>query len=196
MTGRVAPGLDDAAPLVRRLTPEREFAFVGAIEAGAQFEQLFDARRRVAREDLDDCRIADSGARALRIYRMQARRVVLADRRRDAALRPAGRSAFTQRRLAENRHAGAAEFERGHQAGDAGADDDDVAAADLRHAAQSSGCRLNSSIRSTERRARCATSGAIVISYSIASSECRIFGSVLRFMCGQRLHGRTNSTLG
>ncbi len=28
------------------------------------------------------------------------------------------------------------------------------------------------------------------------TSESRIFGSVMRFMCGQRLHGRTNWTFG
>ena len=81
--------------------------------------------------------------------------------------------------------------------GDAGADDDRVAAVrSAQRRAQSRGRRLNSSMRSTAARARSATSGAIVTSYSIASRLCSTFGSVLRFMCGQRLHGRTNSTLG
>ena len=54
VAGRVAAGFDDAAPLVRRLASEREFAGIGAIERRAELEQFFDARRCVAREDLDD----------------------------------------------------------------------------------------------------------------------------------------------
>ena len=44
--------------------------------------------------------------------------------------------------------------------------------------------------------ARTAISGSTVTSCVMVSSACRIFGSVIRFMCGQRLHGRTKSTSG
>lgn len=54
----------------------------------------------------------------------------------------------------------------------------------------------SASIRSTARRAPAATAGSIVISYVSVSSAWRIFGSVIRFICGHRLHGRTNSMSG
>ena len=197
VTGRIAAGFDDAAPLMRRFTPEREFAGVVAIERGAEFEQFFDPRGRIARENFDDRFVADAGAGPLRVDRVKRGRIVLADRCRNAALRPIGRRAFSQSRLAEHGHRHRREFQRGHEPGDACAHNQGAAAAFLHgRGAQSRGCRLSSSMRSTERRARSATSGAIVTSNSIASSECSTFGSVLRFMCGQRLHGRTKSTDG
>ena len=51
-------------------------------------------------------------------------------------------------------------------------------------------------IRSTLRRARAATSGSRRTSVVIVSSEWRILASVIRFMWGQRLQGRTNSVPG
>ena len=51
-------------------------------------------------------------------------------------------------------------------------------------------------MRSTAWRARPATAGSTVTSSLRNTSDSRIFGSVMRFICGQRLHGRTNSTLG
>ena len=41
-----------------------------------------------------------------------------------------------------------------------------------------------------------ATAGSTSTRCSIVWSACRIFGSVIRFMCGQRLQGRTNSVSG
>ena len=128
MTGRVAAGLDDAAPLMRGLASQRELAGVGAVERRAELEQLLDARRCVARENLDDLRVADAGAGALRVDCVQARRIVLADRGGDAALRPIRRRAFAQPRLAEHGDACGLKLERRDQAGDAGADDQRVAA--------------------------------------------------------------------
>ena len=51
-------------------------------------------------------------------------------------------------------------------------------------------------MRSTARRARTATAGSIVTSAVMVSSERRILPSVIRFMCGHRLQGRTNSISG
>src|SRR5205085_261515 len=51
-------------------------------------------------------------------------------------------------------------------------------------------------IRSTDRRALPAIIGSIVTSSFMETRLSRIFGSVMRFMCGQRLHGLTNSTPG
>jgi hypothetical protein len=52
------------------------------------------------------------------------------------------------------------------------------------------------SMRSTARRAPRATTGSIVTSWVSVSSARRMFPSVILFMCGQRLHGRTNSMSG
>ena len=54
----------------------------------------------------------------------------------------------------------------------------------------------SASMRSTARRAPLATAGSIVTSRVSVSSARRIFGSVIRFMCGHRLQGRTNSISG
>ena len=43
---------------------------------------------------------------------------------------------------------------------------------------------------------RVAIAGSITTSSFMYSKLPRMFGSVMRFMCGQRLHGRTNSTPG
>ena len=88
--------------LVRGLASERELAALGAIEGRAELEELFDARRRVLRENLDDIFVADARTGALRVDRVQARRVVLADGRGNSALRPIGRGAVAQPRLAEH----------------------------------------------------------------------------------------------
>ncbi len=41
-----------------------------------------------------------------------------------------------------------------------------------------------------------ATAGSMVTSWRISSSAVRMLASVMRFMCGHRLQGRTNSTSG
>ena len=196
VTGRVAAGFDDAAPLMRGFAPQRQLAGIVAIERRTEFEQFFDPRRRIARENFDDRLVADSGAGTLRVDCVQRRRIVFAHRRGDTALRPIGRRAFPKPRLAKHGHRHRREFQRGHEPGDAGAHDERPAAAFFHRRRPQSRGWLSSSIRSTERRARSATAGAIVTSNSIAWSECSTFGNVLRFMCGQRLHGRTKSIEG
>src|SRR5690606_34392854 len=56
--------------------------------------------------------------------------------------------------------------------------------------------QCTSSMRSTDRRARAATSGAIVTSWVIVSRLWRILARSMRFMCGHRLQERTSSTSG
>ena len=88
MPSRVSAGFDDAPALMRGLASERKFAALGPVECGAEFEQLFHPRGCVLSEDLDDLCVADAGAGALRVDRVQPRRVVGADCGRDAALAP------------------------------------------------------------------------------------------------------------
>src|SRR6516225_1125598 len=52
----------------------------------------------------------------------------------------------------------------------------------------------SASIRSTARRALAATAGSTMITCWFVSSARLILASVIRFMCGQRLHGRTKAT--
>src|SRR4051812_43096974 len=52
------------------------------------------------------------------------------------------------------------------------------------------------SMRSTARRARPAIAASTSTRWVRVSSAPRMFESVMRFMCGHRLHGRTNSMSG
>src|SRR6185369_6636608 len=51
-------------------------------------------------------------------------------------------------------------------------------------------------MRSIGTRARAAISFGMVTSSFSMTRDSRIFGSVMRFICGQRLQGRTKLTLG
>ena len=117
--------------------------------------------------------------------------------------------------LVTSSHPQRRERERRAQPGHAGAEHDDVRASCLHlapsvrrrrgrcHAGVGSSPTVTpgtwrSSRASARPRdaARAATSGSISMRAVMVSSERRILGSVIRFMCGQRLHGRTNSTSG
>ncbi len=128
VSGRVAAGFDDAAALVRGFASQRQLAVGVAIERGPEFQQFFDPRGRVLGEDGDDFLVADAGAGALRVDRMQSRRVVFTHGGGDAALGPVGRGAFAQTRLAQDGDLHRHELEGGHQPGNPGADDEGVAA--------------------------------------------------------------------
>jgi hypothetical protein len=128
VAGRISAGFDDAPALMRSLAPQRELSGVGAIERRSELEKFFDPRGRILREDLDDLRIANAGAGALRIDGMQTRRIVRAHRRGNPALRPIGRRAFAQPSLAQDRYLGGLKFERRNQSGDAGANHERIAA--------------------------------------------------------------------
>ena len=52
------------------------------------------------------------------------------------------------------------------------------------------------SMRSTDFRARSAMAGSMETSCFMSRSASRMFSSVMRFMCGHRLHGRRNSVPG
>src|SRR5260370_10309003 len=54
----------------------------------------------------------------------------------------------------------------------------------------------SASIRSTARRAGAARAGSMVTSWRISSSARRMLPRLIRFMCGQRLQGRTKAMLG
>ena len=141
-------------------------------------------------EALDDRAVAEPVAGGDRVGRMERRRVVRAQRRRQAALRPKRRALRAKRPLRDQDDRAGRKLERRHQPRDSGADDDDASAQRDRFDGHSA------SIRSTARRAGAAIAGSIVTSPSIVSSAWRILASVIRFMWGQRAQGRTNSTSG
>ena len=111
---------------MRGLATEREFARIGAVERSAEREQIFDARRRIARQNFDDRFVTDTGPGPFGVDCMQARRIVFAHGGGDSALRPIRRRSASQSRLAEHRYVRRCEFQRRHQTGDAGADDHDA----------------------------------------------------------------------
>src|SRR6201999_3916069 len=124
--------------------------------------------------------------------------------------RPSRRGAFAERRRGNHRHRARREFEGAKQPREPAADDDDVAGIIdhivmlLRHVYLLSLTPgradvvqfLRSIIRCTDRRARSAIAGSMVTSSRRPSRLSKIFGSVIRFMCGHKLHGRIISISG
>src|SRR4029077_3845401 len=125
-----------------------------------------------------------------RILEMQLRIVVLAEARRPAALRP-GAARCVAEGSCRKRHDGLwGERERRRQSSGTAADDDRAPGEFVNFRDQIS------SIRSMESRARAATTGSILTTFPFSSSASRMLLSVIRFICGQRLHGRMKSTSG
>ncbi len=213
---RGVAGVQDAAAAVGGLAAEGERAGVIQIEMGSQGEQGFHPLRPLGGEDVHDARIVQTRARGQGIRGVQGRRVVLAHGGGDAALGPGAGAAEAQAGLGQHGHAQRRAAEGRGQAGGAGAHDQDLGApdpidsqsAETTESPQAGSPQISAelvhlpsllptaSMRSTATRARAATWGSTSTLYSIVCSERRILGSVIRFMCGQRLQGRMNSTSG
>ena len=117
-----------AAHAVRRLVPERKRAGRVAIEPRAPVDELADVARAVARPArAPRTRRREPSPARNRVGGMKVGAVVGADGRRNAALRVAG-VALVGIRLGEDDDAtGRRERARGAQAGDAAANDEEVA---------------------------------------------------------------------
>jgi hypothetical protein len=178
--GGVAVGVEDAPAAVRCFAAQRELPVGGAVELRAEIEQPPDRGGAALGQDFDHRRVVQTGADRQRVLCVQARCIVRADRRRNPPLRPGTRSTRAERGLGDQVHAvGRGQGERGAEPCDPGADDDDVGCARplpavngprslaIAHRAPRlppahRPCpRPTSSIRSTARRARTATSGSI-----------------------------------
>ena len=123
--GRVA-GVQHAPHAVRRFAPERRPSVRVAIEARAPVDQLAHVARAFLDEHVDGRLVAQSVAGADRVRRVQRGAVVVADRRRDAALRVAG-VALARIGLGEDGDApGGRQRDGRAQSGDAAADDEKV----------------------------------------------------------------------
>ena len=192
-------GVQDARARVRGLAREVEPAGGVAVEPRAERQELRQAIGAVGVSRAHRGRVAEPSGDGQGVGGVQRRRVARRHRARDAALRPGARAGLPEQALREEVDAAGAEAERHGEAGDARAEDDDVGLADasrsrgasvgpLRGRPPASARRRGARARRRRARSRRACSSVC--------SERRIFGSVMRFMCGHRLHGRTNSTSG
>src|SRR5262249_14567528 len=191
--------MHDAAVAVRGFQAELESAVGPTVKGDAPAGQVFDGAGGSGSDALDHRSITQFGARSDGIGRMQSRVIVRSDSRGDATLCPGAGRAQGEWRLGEHDDGLGREMQGGQQSCESGTDDDRLArkrVSNLLHGEFSEGGSQIASMRSTARRARAATSGWIVTSGPMVSSAWRIFRSVIRFMCGQRLHGRTNSISG
>ena len=129
-----------------------------AIERDAEAREFFDrcGAARVKRSTTSAHAKPVAGGE--RVGRVQFRAVVGAERGGEAALRPECRAFGAERRLGDDDDRARREAQRGHQAGEPGADDRDAAVERAKIGAHSA------IILSTARRARSAIAGSIVTS--------------------------------
>ena len=119
VAGRGAARVHDAPPAVASLETE------AVVELDAELDEVADARRRLLGEHGDGARAAEAAARAERVLRVQGRVVVLAHGGGDPALCEQARRG-EERPLREDEHVALARgAERGEEAGDAAAHDDE-----------------------------------------------------------------------
>jgi hypothetical protein len=116
--------VDDAAAGVRRLKAKRQAAGRIAVERHAVPLELDDGRRRRRGDAAGDDGIAEAVSRRQGVGGVQGRPVVLAHGGSDAALGPGRGRTLRQRHLGQQDDGPGAEPQRGHQPGQATADDD------------------------------------------------------------------------
>ncbi len=124
--GPVALHAHDAAARVRGLAREQEAALLVAVERNAVAEQILDARRGLARDQLGDVAVDDAGAGGDRILDVGVDRIVGTERGGDAALGAGGRSALADRRRGDHGDGARRQLQRAEQSRQAAADDDDI----------------------------------------------------------------------
>ena len=183
----------DARPGVARLAPERELPAFVAIERRAELDEVTDDGRRLTCQERDGGRIARC-PRSRRAYPPRAgagRRL----RRGRPPCRPARAGSRRWRRTRPCRRGA-----RGSRPGRA------PSTSRPRQRRRRSRPRTSCATviggfprRASARpsaRARAATSSATSTFVSSLVSASRMFGNVIRFMCGHRLQGRTKSQVG
>ena len=104
----------------------RKLAFLVAVERNAVAEQILDARRGLAGDQLGDVAVDDAGAGGDRILDVGVDRIVGAERGGDAALGAGGRSALADRRRGDHGDGARRQLQRAEQSRQAAADDDDI----------------------------------------------------------------------
>ena len=132
----VAAGVHDPVAAVPALAGQRRAAVGAGVEPGAERLQRGDRGRRLLDEGAHGVLVAEPGAGDERVGDVQVGVVVGTEDGGQAALGPRG-AAVAERALGDDgdRAAGVGQRHRGHQAGRAGADDDDVGACGTQPAA-------------------------------------------------------------
>ena len=125
--GRAPARVDDPAPAVAALQPERELAAAVGVEVDAELLEFADAVGGLVGEGLGRGVAREAAAGRQRVLEVQFRRVVDRERGRCAALRPVG-GGLGERAGGDERDAGALAGGRqsGEEPGRAGADHDEV----------------------------------------------------------------------
>ena len=123
--GGVAAGMGDAWHRMGAFGAQHQVA-AGAVELGTDLGELAHAGRPLVDQNADRLLLAEAGSGADRILEVQLGRILIAERRGDAALGQEG-GRVAQHALADQRDLPFARRAHGRrQAGDAAADDDDV----------------------------------------------------------------------
>ncbi len=121
--GPVARDMHDTRPRMRRLAAQRQQAARIAVERRPHRHQVGDAVRRFLRHQIDDRRIAKTGAGRDRVRGMVAPVIAFADRSRNAALGPGAGPGGTGARSRQHQGREGRQFQRREQTGNAGAQD-------------------------------------------------------------------------
>ncbi len=125
-SGPVAAHMHDAPRRMRGLAADRELAFEVAVERHAIGEQVMDAWRGLARDPERDRFVDETAADGDGVSGVRLRAIAFGHGRSDAALRPGGRRALSERRGRDQRYRPRRELQCTEQSGEAAADDDDV----------------------------------------------------------------------
>ncbi len=104
---------------MRRLAAQHEMALQILVERHAVAKQILDPVAGLARQQLGDLLVDDTGAGADRILGMMLGAVALGERRGDAGLGPQARGAFAEPRARNNGDGQRRKLERGEQTGKA-----------------------------------------------------------------------------
>ena len=110
--------MNDAATAMRGLLAEFEAPVRAAIEPGAPSGELFDRRRRGAREAAHDLLVAKAVAGRERVRGVLFGIVAVADSGGESALRPVGRALGAERSLRDDDDRPRGEAQRRRQPGD------------------------------------------------------------------------------
>ena len=129
LAGLIAANADDAALAMRRLAGLAQPAFEIAVERHAEAQEILDARGTFAHDHVDDRFVAQARPGADRICGVLLETVALADCGGDAGLRPGARRAFAERTRRDDGDRHRRELQRGEEAGETAADDNDRRAA-------------------------------------------------------------------
>ena len=125
--GAVAGNVHDAATRVRGLLAQRKAAVGLAVERHAVGDKIGNARRAFGGDEVRYVDVDDASTGGDRVVRVRSGIIVAADGGGDAALRPTGRGALSERRGGQHGDRQRRQLQRREQAGETRTDDDHIA---------------------------------------------------------------------